>query len=390
MNYELINRWYVMVHHKPKWIDTMLYRESKGELVPQDKRDDSCPPEPFEYLVPYQFMRPDASDELRSIFHHFVFIRASEERLYSILTSDWNTTSRIPLRHYRDKGGTPITISNEEYHQLYDTFMNSQLQIYFGLPVEDIGQMVVGDEVTLLLEGWKGKRGRIERISLKKGKISMVVGVNILGSTKSVNFKDLHNGDVIFSDHYTEQLLTGNLISNLETQIATILGHYFEKHPAEKMRRDFPRLRRFLSYGNIQIDNEDDLRRFTSLMLMCATMLGETDLCNRYRTQIEQWLGEEILNSPFSIFNFPLGPKGRLRSAEEQEFSIFNLTEAYLLLALFVSTRDPRLRDTVKAYRKAHPDCPPIIGTFINKVRNAVTRKPHVKKSDVRSKKSEA
>ena len=354
MHYELKKFWYVMVHLKPRWIDTMLYRESRGELVPQDKRDDSCPPEPFEYLVPYQFMRSDASDELRSIFHHFVFIHASEERLYSILTSDWNTMSRTPLRHYRDKGGKPITISDEEYHQLYDTFMNSQLQIYFGLPVENLGEMVVGDEVTLLLEGWKGKRGRIERISLKKGKISMVVGVNILGSTKSVNFKDLHNGDVIFSDHYTEQLLTGNLISNLETQVATILGHYFEKNSAEKMRRDFPRLRRFLSYGSIQIDNEDDLRRFTSLMLMCATMLGETDLCNRYRTQIEQWLGDEI-------FNF--------------EFSIFNLSKAYMLIALFVSTRDPRLRDAVKAYRKAHPDCPPIIGTFINKVRNADTRK---------------
>ena len=52
-------------------------------------------------------------------------------------------------------------------------------------------------------------------------------------------------------------------------------------------------------------------------------------------------------------------------------------TEAYLCLALFIATRDPRLRDAVKAYRKSHPDCPQIIGTFINKVRNIPTVKPN-------------
>lgn len=354
------NRWYVMVHLKPQWIDTMLHRESKGELAGWDEQTASCPPEPFEYLVPYQFMRPDATDELRSIFHHFVFIRASQERLHSILASDWNTMTRLHLRHYRDKSGTPILISNEEYEQLRATFLDRQLQVYFGLPVESIGNMVVGDEVTLLIDGWKGKRGRIERISIKKGRVSMVVAVNILGCTKSVNFRDLHDGDVIFSDHYTEQLLTGNLIGNLETQIATILGHYFGKGSAEKMRRDYPRLKRFLSYANIQIDNEDDLRRFASLMLMCTTMLGEKDATGRYRSQVEDWLyGEE-----------------RERRNEVLKLQAdLSETDAYLLIALFVSTRDPRLRDAAKAYRKAHPDCPAIIGTFINKVRNAETRR---------------
>ena len=47
-----------------------------------------------------------------------------------------------------------------------------------------------------------------------------------------------------------------------------------------------------------------------------------------------------------------------------------------MMLALFVSTRDPRLRDAVKAYRKNHPDCPQILGTFINKVRDIPTVKP--------------
>ena len=146
-------------------------------------------------------MRPDSTDEIREIFHHFVFIRASQERLRAMVESEWNTRSRLHLRYYRDRSGKNITISDEEYQQLRSTILNRQLKIFFGKPVEPVGQMAVGDRVTLLIDDWHGKQGKIERIRLKKGRVSMTVAVDILGHTKSVNFEDLHDGDVIFSDH---------------------------------------------------------------------------------------------------------------------------------------------------------------------------------------------
>lgn len=340
-------RWYVMVHLKPSWIETMLHRESRGELMSREERETTSAPEPFEFFVPFLFMRPDVDSEVRSIFHHFVFIRASEERLHAILKSEWNRTSNIRLRHYRDGGGKEIMISDEEFQQLRATIMNRQLKVFFGMPVEHLGEMAVGDRVTLLIDDWRGKQGKIERIRLKKGRASMVVAVNILGQTKSVNFEDLHDGDVIFADNDTERLLTGNLISNMEKQVATILGHYFEKNAAEKMRHNYPRLNRFLAYANIQIDDEDDRQRFISLMLICATMLGEAELCEHYQSLLMGWSNDEESD-----------------------------TQAYMKLALFVYTRNPRFRDAAKAYRKTHPDCPAILGTFINKVREAKTKKP--------------
>ena len=340
-------RWYVMVHLKPNWIETMLHRENRGELTPVNQESlTGNRLEPFEFFVPFLFMRPDAGDEVRNIFHNFVFLRASDQRLRAILKSEWNSTSSVHLRHYRDRSGQPIMISNEEYQQLRANIMNRQLKVFFGLPVENIGEMMVGDRVTLLLDDWKGKQGKIERIKLKKGRVSMVVAVNILGQTKSVNFVDLHDGDVVFADNDTEQLLTGNLISNMEKQVATILGHYYHKHAAEKMRRNYPRLNRFLSYANIQIDDEDDRKRFCSLMLICASMLGDDELCKHYQSQLVIDLNDED-----------------------------TFTQAYMRIALFVNTRNPHFRDAAKAYRKAHPDCPPILGTFINKVRNFPTVK---------------
>ena len=341
------SRWYVMVHHKPRFIETMLHRESRGELLDKDEKQAAGTLEPFEFFVPFLFMRPDTEDEVRSIFHHFVFVRASEERLRSILNAPWNSTSQVRLRHYRDRSGKQIMISDEEYQQLRATFMNRQLKLFFGMPVENIGEMAVGDRVTLLIDDWRGKQGKIERIRLKKGRASMTVAVNILGQTKSVCFEDIHDGDVVFADHDTEQLLTGNLIANMEPQIATVLGHYAVKNHAEKMRHNAPRLNRFLSYATIQVDDADEHSRFTALMLLCATMLDEQDLCTRYQTQLQDSLTDED-----------------------------TYTQAYIRLSLFVATRNPRYRDAVKAYRKAHPDCPPILGTLFNKVRNLPTVKP--------------
>lgn len=331
-----------MIHLSPQLIETMLHMEQQGESCPV--KSDS-----FDYFVPYLFMRPDSTDEIREIFHHFVFIRASQERLRAMVESEWNTRSRLHLRYYRDRSGKNITISEEEYQQLRSTILNRQLKIFFGKPVEPVGQMAVGDRVTLLIDDWHGKQGKIERIRLKKGRVSMTVAVDILGHTKSVNFEDLHDGDVIFSDHDTEQLLTGNLISNIEGPIATMLEHYFRKDNAELMRRDFPRLNRYFSYANIQIDSEEDRLCFTSLMLMCAVMLRESAVVERYQRQLSEWLGEVTV------------PRSD--------------TDAYVMLALFVTTRNPRYRDAVKSYRKTHPNCPPILGTLINKLRNIPTLK---------------
>jgi hypothetical protein len=330
-------QWYVMTHLKPQWIEVMLRRE--------------CEQDPFEFFIPFLYMRPDAADDIRTIFHHFVFIQASEQRLRALLGSEWNTTARLHLRHYSDRSGRHIVITDEEYRQLRATFLNQQLKVFFGLPVEHVGEMAVGDRVTLLVDGWRGRRGKIERIRLKKGCVSMVVAVDILGHTKSVNFEDLHDGDVVFADHDTQQLLSGNLISNMEGPVATMLGHHFEKNAAEKRRRDFSRLNRFLSYANILIDDEADRQRFLSLMLMCATMLGEKALCERFAAQLKEWLDQPSSQGATDV-------------------------QAYMQLALFVYTHNPVYRDAAKAYRKAHPGCQPILGTFINKLRDIPTVKP--------------
>ena len=381
-------RWYVMNHHKPQSIETMLDKESKGEFRTREQIDANYQPEPFEYYVPYLYMRPDASDGLRSVFHNFVFISASEKRIREIVSSEWNTKTRYRLYHYCNRAGEEIMISDKEYQQLKDLIYNSQLKVFFGVPVTPLREMKVGNKVLLQIKNWENHPGIIERIKLKKDRVCIRVSFNFLGQTKSVSFDDLHDGDVTFADKVTEQLITGDLIRNFENEVSILLGHCFSNRSAEKAHQDNARLRRLYSYADIQIEDGDDRKRFTALMLICATLLKETDAIERYTTQLQQWLyGKDVNreskfltpNVQCSMVNGQRSMSNGQRSMVNGQWSMVNgqwSTEAYLCLALFIATRDPRLRDAVKAYRKSHPDCPQIIGTFINKVRNIPTVKP--------------
>ena len=368
-----------MVHRKPQWIETMLEKESRGELLTREQMDADYQPEPFDYYVPYLYMRPNASDELRSIFHSFVFINASEGRIQEIVQSDWNTKTQYCLSHYCNRSGKSITISDMEYNQLKDIIYNSQLKVFFSVPVLPVRKMQVGNRVLLKLKNWENHPGVIESIRLKKDCVSIRVAFNFLGQTKSVCFDDLHDGDVTFADSVTEQLISGDLIQNFEREVSILLGHRFKKHKNETANgedlivngkwsmvndQDFSRLRRLLTYADIQIDDEDDRKRFTSLMLICVALLGDKEACEKFKTQLLQWLEESDSAS-------------LCEKTKKLQLSISSLQfiEAYMLLALFVYTRDPRLRSAVKAYRKEHPDCLPILGTLINKVRDIQTTK---------------
>jgi hypothetical protein len=109
------------------------------------------------------------------------------------------------------------------------------------------------------------------------------------------------------------------------------------------------------------MDSDDDRRRFTALMLMCAVLLGDTEAVRRYQQQVEQYLKED-------------GFVGDAEVAEDGR-RLSTPTAAYLTIALFVATKNPDLRTAVKAFRDGHPDCPPIISRFINKVRDARAKK---------------
>ena len=230
--------WYVMCHYSPQQIETMLQMDSDGKFQPEGEQ----PLPPYRFYVPFQYM-PILHDEaqkdmqtdkryipqndinaLRSDLHNFVFIQASEERVKAIVGSDWNANARLRLTYYRDTNRQEVKVSDVEVRQLMNTIQNRHLQFYIDQPIDDFS---AGDRVILQMEPWVDKRGVIKKVAIKRGQLCMTISMNILGHTKSINFTDVHVGDVLFEDAERGRMLSENPITNYEEEIIDLLSHRF-------------------------------------------------------------------------------------------------------------------------------------------------------------------
>ena len=331
-----------MIHLKPQLIDIMLQKENEASLLGADA-------DPVEYFIPFLMMQRLPDDQaIRNELHNFVFIHATEERIHSIVDSDWNRGARLRMYHYRNHEGQPIKVSSSEMQLLRETIQSRQLKFFFGHAIDE---MTVGDTVCVQMAPWVGKKGTITKMAVKKGKLNMTVRIDIADNQWSVNFTDVKEGDVIFDDASKERLLSGNLLKNFEKEMVEILDNKYCRKVSElEAHRDTSRVTRMYGYSEISIDNPDDQKRFTALMLLCAYLLHDAEPRDAYTSQLCEWLGEKTEATTF--------------------------TDAYLMLALFVVTRNPIFRDAVKRYRKSHPDdCPDIIRQLLKKVKELKGRK---------------
>ena len=344
-----------MIHLKPQLIDIMLQKENEGSLCATGA------PQPVDYFIPYLMMQrmPDDQD-IRQELHHFVFIHATEERIRSIVDAEWNRSARLRMYHYRNHEGQAIKVSSSEMQLLRETIQSRQLKFFFGHAIDE---MTVGDTVCVQMAPWVGKKGTITKMAVKKGKLNMTVRIDIADNQWSVNFTDVKEGDVIFDDASKERLLSGNLLKNFEKEMVDILDNkYCHKVSEMEAHRDTSRVTRMYGYSNITIDNPDDQKRFTALMLLCAYLLTDAPARDAYTSQLQDWLGE---SNP--------APASDVHPSMEACSS----TDAYLMLALFVVTRDPNYRDAVKRYLKSHPsDSPDILRHLLKKVKELKTKKP--------------
>ena len=354
--------WYVMCHPSPQQIETLLQKDCDGKF--RREGEPSLPP--YRFYVPFQNIPTHASQSsqsaetndkhydpqqdvsaLRCDLHNFVFIQASEERIAAIVHSDWNSKSRLHLYHYRDTNHQVVKIADTEMRMLMTTIQDRHLQFYIDQPLCDF---TIGDKVMLTIEPWTGKHGVITKIVIKHGQLCMTISLNILGRTKSINFLDVHVGDVVFEDAERGRLLSNHPIDNYEEEILDLLNHRFGHHYTDEMAaNDKQRLKRLASYDHIYVDDADERIRFSALRLICAYLLQSERRRNHYEQEVSELLGDK------------------------QEATTSQ--EAYLMTALFVVTRQARWRQAVKNYRNTHPECLPVF------------RRYHAILKDVRAKK---
>lgn len=353
--------WYILCHLSPTWIESMLQKDCEGQFLAPG----ATPLSPYRFYIPYHYMPLLAKEHqkdddlkgydpvkdmngLRSDLHNFVFIQAEEERVEQIVKSDWNQKTRLHLYFYRDPNGEKVTIPDVEMQMLIKTLQDHHLTFFFDQPIADF---VVGDAVTLQMEPWRGKRAVIKAIHVKNGQTSIIVSLNIFNRTKSINFKNINIGDVQFEDETRGRLLSGNPINNYEEEIIDILSHrYTQKYSEELAESDRQRLKRLSTYSHIFVEDADDAARFVALKLICAYLREEKRKVEHLTQEVQTLLNGKTTPDTDS--------------------------DAYLMIALFITTRHPQLRDAVKTYRNTHPNCPDILRRYHSIVKTLKTSHP--------------
>ena len=352
--------WYILCHLNPTWIESMLQKDSEGLFLTPD----ATPLPPYRFYIPYHYMplltrnnHDEDSDYrdydpikdangLRSDLHNFVFIQAPEDRVEQIVKSDWNRKTRLQLYYYRDPNGEKVTIPNAEMQDLIKVLQDHHLTFFFDQPIAEFS---VGDTVTLQMNAWKGKRAVIKAIHVKNGQTNITVSINLFNRTKSINFKNINVGDVQFEDESRGKLLSGNPITNYEEEIIDILSHrYTQKYAEEVAENDRLRLKRLSTYSHIFVEDADDAARFVALKLICAYLREEKHKVERYTQEVHDLLDGKTTPDTDS--------------------------DAYLMIALFITTRHPHFRDAVKAYRNTHPNSPDILRRYHTIVKTLKTK----------------
>ena len=307
--------WYLMQHRNPAMIDQLLQRENQGAYLNDGK---TCS-KPIQYFIPYMFLNQrytstqeesEAIRQVRSILHSYVFIHASEERVQQLVDSEWNRGGISKLSYKRSRGGEPLRVLDDEMQRFIDTLKNNQLRYYTGLPLSELTE---GDRVTLHISPWEDHHAVITHIALRNGHARLTVSMDLMGDIIRISFTDIQEGDVTIDDHDLEHL------NNFEEEVIKTLGN----------KNNTASLYRIYAYRDIHVDNPDDLRRFTALMLICAHLLGDRSALEAYLTQLNEWLVED--DKPHTD------------------------TEAYITTAIFVATRNPDLRAKVKSYLQTNP-----------------------------------
>lgn len=210
------------------------------------------------------------------------------------------------------------------------------LNFYIDKPIEEFAP---DDKVIINTGPWTGYEGQILEMKVKNGRAKMKVGLNLFNLVESIVFTDFKTGDVIFKDSDKAQLMSHDPIAQFEEETINILSHkYGNAKAADMQESDARKLRQFSAFDRVLVEETDeDYHRFLSLRLICATLRGSVKKI-------------QLLNE--------------IRHCMSGKAAPSTDAEAYMMVALFIATKNANYRTALKDYRTSHPDAPDILRRY--------------------------
>ena len=270
----------------------------------------------FQYFIPYQFLKhrvadpnPDdmsgdgpynplnradvsANNQLRSALRRYIFIRSSDRELERFLEENSGRESCRTLWYYRDRDRNRLTVSDSAMGNFIDACCDRRIRFEVWPCVDHIGE---GAEVVLNSTPFKGCRGRVLEVRQDRRGTTLTVGIRVLQGVFFLRLPSVRMEDVLYEPKDASPVVRENnrykLVEDTQRQIFGVMSRRLEGRQTGKSRaRDLSLLESLYNYRYRTFSGDAMRRRFTGLMLLCASLLGDRygvdELAGRARSEL--------------------------------------------------------------------------------------------------------
>ena len=292
------------------------------ERQPVAKLDDGARLAKVEMLRRETALRSNA---IRNTLRNFVFLQIRPTGLAFLASEPWND-GYWRISHYRDHNGDEVTVAQKMMTRFIKacTELGSKLEI---CTVQD-GEITQGLTVTVREGAFAGLEAEVVALQYKAEGLRFTIAVKLFSNGSVAYVHDCKPEDVIVSEK-DSYVFNADFIDRIEDSLLNILKRRIKRKetPMEQVGNN-RQIRSYFQLHNSSIDRKDLALRFDALMSICASMLRIGSAKAKYAKLLKRRLKE--------VRQQPAGDAGQTRSL------------AYLLSALFLSTKDPVYRDELK------------------------------------------
>lgn len=304
--------WYIMTTPDPHTIESLLLEENV--------RREQCQLSPFQYFVPYSFLkrrvagefaanredsetvfnpknRADvaANNELRAALKRYIFIKSPGTDLATLLNHPEHRDDFRTLWYYRNADRQPVTVSDGLMERFIDACCDKRIQFEVWPAIENIE---ANDEVVLNVTQFRGYKARVLEVHTdRQGEITLTVGFHLFQGAMLLKLPRLRMHDLLFerkeADATTRESNRYKFVEDTQRRLFTIWQRRRRgKQSADSFQKDVATLELINTYRYRFFVSPAMRRKFRGLMLLCAVLRGQRDDCRQLVVQVRAEISE--------------------------------------------------------------------------------------------------
>lgn len=341
--------WFVLMATSPERVEYRLLKRNmhQEELMsqePDERKRRDMQRSLFSLFVPYTAMESNKEDDvsqtgitLRSALHRYLFVSGDETILKNLMV-EWNNMFADKFFFLKDGSKNNAKICQSDIDKLRDACLCDQSEIS---PDCSLRQVKKGDTVRLVNTPFAKDDCLYEVVEVtpkQDGSVELKVKMRMFGL-------DFDNITVTYNDPLSYDSKASK-IAAVQKKLLDIFRRRVNGKESDVSRyEDQKALASIITNDDILFHDGAMKRHYLALMLMCVHMQGDEKRVRQY--------GDEVAKELAAI--------SRLRESKAATD-----TRAYLHIALYISTGEPKYRELAKNYVRKYEPSSPYLRQFVS------------------------